>query len=116
MLLRVHFVVDSIASALTKISNKHLGLIHLNACLVLKQSSCICLDTHMLYRVYKGNGIGVRNHCGAEPPGDIESPGLDTTVGWRDRASTAHATADRVKAPASVARGRVRDIHRGRPT
>ena len=37
-----------------------------------------------------------------------EPPGLVTTVGWRDRASTSYAAADRVKAPASAARGRFR--------
>src|SRR6266481_5037994 len=68
----------------------------------------------MLYEVYKGNGIYIRNHCGAEPPRDIEPPGLRTTVGWRDRASTSYAAADRVKAPASAARGRFRRIHGGR--
>src|SRR5438128_9527803 len=69
----------------------------------------------MLYGVYEENGICVRNHCGAEPPRDIEPPGLDvTTVGWRDRASTSYAAADRVKAPASAARGRFRGIPSGR--
>src|SRR6266404_333690 len=75
----------------------------------------ICLDTHMLCEVYKESGICVRNHCGAEPPRDTEPPGLVTTVGWRDRASTSYAAADRVKAPASAARGRFRRIHGGRP-
>src|SRR5712691_10024369 len=50
----------------------------------------------------------------AEPPRDIKPPGLVTTVGWRDRASTSCAAADRVKAPASAARGRFRGIHGGR--
>ena len=36
-----------------------------------------------------------------------------TTVGWRNRASTAHAAADSVKAPASTARGRFAGVHRG---
>src|SRR5205085_5407454 len=76
--------------------------------------SFICLDTHMLCGVYQESGICVRNHCGAEPPRDIEPPGLVTTVGWRDRASTSYAAADRVKAPASAARGRFRRIHGGR--
>src|SRR5260370_38852732 len=31
----------------------------------------ICLDTYMLCRVYQENGIGIRYHCGAEPPRDI---------------------------------------------
>ena len=74
----------------------------------------ICLDTYMLCGVYQESGICVRNHCGAEPPRDIEPPGLVTTVGWRDRASTSYAAADRVKAPASAARGRFRGIHGGR--
>src|SRR5262249_2013962 len=60
------------------------------------------------------HGKCVRNHCGAEPPRDIEPPGLVPTVGWRDRASTSYAAADRVKAPASAARGRFRRIHGGR--
>src|ERR1700682_1920505 len=64
--------------------------------------------------VYKGDGICVRNHCGAEPPRDNEPPGLVTTVGWRDRASAPHAAAHRVKAPASAARGRFCGIHGGR--
>src|SRR2546423_5785885 len=68
----------------------------------------------MLCRVYKKCGVCVRNHCGAEPPRDIESPGLVTTVGWRDRASASYAAADRVKALASAARGRFRGIHGGR--
>src|SRR2546428_6386416 len=68
----------------------------------------------MLCGVYEEHGICIRNHCGAEPPRDIEPPGLVTTVGWRDRASTSYAAADRVKAPASAARGRFRGIHGGR--
>src|SRR5258708_37990877 len=64
--------------------------------------------------VYQGHGICVRSHCRAEPPRDIEPAGLVTTVGWRDRASTWYAAADRVKAPASAARGRFRRIHGGR--
>src|SRR5437773_2078189 len=68
----------------------------------------------MLRGVYEENGIGVRNHCGAEPPRDIEPPGLVPTVGWADRASASYAAADRVKAPASAARGRLRGIHGGR--
>src|SRR5260370_20418486 len=63
--------------------------------------------------VYQESGICIRNHCGAEPPRDIEPPGLVTTVGWRDRASASHAAADRVKAAASAARGRFRRIHGG---
>src|SRR5256886_14621482 len=68
----------------------------------------------MLCGVYQERGICVRNHCGAEPPRDIETPGLVPTVGGRDRASAAYAAADRVKAPASAARGRFRGIHGGR--
>src|SRR5213593_1713209 len=68
----------------------------------------------MLCGVYQLSGICVRNHCGTEPPRDIEPPGLVTTVGWRDRASTSYAAADRVKAPARAARGRFRGIHGGR--
>src|SRR5437016_6548931 len=64
--------------------------------------------------VYEASGICVRNHCGAEPPRDIEPPGFVTTVGGSARASASYAAADRVKAPASVARGRVRGIHGGR--
>src|SRR5271167_1949357 len=74
----------------------------------------IYLDTYMLCRVYKGHGVRVRGHCGAEPPRDIEPPDLVPTVGGRDRASTSYAAAGRVKAPASAARGRFRRIHGGR--
>src|SRR6516225_326118 len=68
----------------------------------------------MLCRVYEEGGICVRNHCGAEPPRHIEPTGLVATVGWRDRASTSYAAADRVKAPAGAARGRFRGVHSGR--
>ena len=68
----------------------------------------------MLCGVYQESGICVRNHCGAEPPRDIEPSGLVTTVGWADRASTSYAAADRVKASASAARGRFRGVHGGR--
>src|SRR5712691_6952537 len=68
----------------------------------------------MLCGVYQESGICVRHHCGAEPPRDIEPPGLVPTVGWRDRASTSYAAADRVQAPARAARGRFRGIHGGR--
>src|SRR6266702_4287749 len=68
----------------------------------------------MLCGVYQEHGICVRSHCGAEPPRDIEPAGLVTTVGWRDRAATSHAAADRVKAPPSAARGGFRGIHGGR--
>src|SRR5258708_25853957 len=68
----------------------------------------------MLSGVYQERGICVRHHRGAEPPRDIEPPGLVTTVGWRDRASASYAAADRVTAPARGARGRFRGIHGGR--
>src|SRR5436190_8261445 len=74
----------------------------------------IYLDKHMLCGVNQESGICVRNHCGAEPPRDIEPPGLVPTVGGRDRASASYAAADRVKAPARAARGRFRGIHGGR--
>src|SRR5215469_2851349 len=70
----------------------------------------------MLFQVYKESGIGIRSHCGAEPPRDIEPPGLVPTVGGRDRASAWYAAAGRVKAPARAARGRFRGIHGGRTT
>ena len=81
-----------------------------------------CLDSLSLYSltricsrgVYQESGICVRDHCGAEPPRDIEPPGLVTAVGGRDRASASYAAADRVKAPASAARCRFRGIHGGR--
>ena len=68
----------------------------------------------MLCDVYKERGICVRNHCGAEPPRDLEPPGLVRTVGWRNRASTRDGAADRVKAPARAARRRFRGVHGGR--
>src|SRR5438270_505048 len=64
--------------------------------------------------VYLESGICLRNHCGAEPPRDIKPSGLVKTIGWTDRASASYAAADRVKAPASAARGRFRGIHGGR--
>src|SRR6202023_3040999 len=67
----------------------------------------------MLCRVYKESGVCVRSHCGAEPPRDIEPPGLVPTVGGRDRASAWYAAAGRVQAPARAARGRFRRIHGG---
>src|SRR5713226_3039540 len=82
--------------------------------MALATRPCIYLDTYMLCGVYQENGICIRNHCGAEPPRDIGPPGLVTTVGGRDRASASYAAADRVKAPASAARGRFRRIHGGR--
>src|SRR2546422_11352292 len=60
------------------------------------------------------HGICVRNHCGAEPPRDPAPPGLVPTVGGRDRAPTADATAHGLQAPARAARGRFRGIHGGR--
>src|SRR5205814_3954369 len=74
----------------------------------------IYLDKYMLGGACYERGIRFRNHCGAEPPRDIGPPGLVTTVGWRDRAATSYAAADRIKAPASAARGRFRGIHGGR--
>jgi len=74
----------------------------------------ICLDTYMLLGVYQASGICLRNHCGAEPPRDIEPAGLVATVGGRDRTSTSYVAADRFEAPASAARGRFRGVHRGR--
>src|SRR5207244_6932576 len=68
----------------------------------------------MLWGVYQESGICVRNHCGAEPPRDIEPPGFVTTVGGRDRASTSHDAADGVKAPARAARSGFRGVHGGR--
>src|SRR5262245_66449320 len=64
---------------------------------------------------YKGSGICVRRHRGAEPPRDPESPGLVPAVGGRDRATASYAAADGVKAPARTARSRVRGVHGGRP-
>src|SRR4051812_14377992 len=68
----------------------------------------------MTHRVYKTSGI-VRNPCRAKPPRDIGPPDLVRTVSGRDRASTAYAAAYRLKAPACVARGRLRGVH-GRRT
>ena len=41
----------------------------------------------MLFRVYTRNGICARNHCGAEPPRDIEPPWADpnSSVGEVER-------------------------------
>src|SRR5258705_3337787 len=75
---------------------------------------CTYLDTYILLEVYCWNGIRVRNNCGAEPPRDIEPPGLVRTDGRRDRATASYAAADRVEAPASAARCRFRGIHGGR--
>src|SRR5579863_960314 len=68
----------------------------------------------MLFSVYIRNGICIRNHRGAEPPGDTEPAGLVPTLGGRDRASTSYVAADRVQTPASTARRRFRGIHGGR--
>src|SRR5262249_10562384 len=73
----------------------------------------IFLDTYILFRVYKKSGIRIRNHCRAEPPRDIEPPGLVATVGGRDRASASYAAADRFQAPESAARCRFRGIDGG---
>src|SRR5205807_9379126 len=85
---------------------------HRNRC--LPPLPCTSLDTYMRHGVYKEHGICVRSPCRAEPPRDLEPSGLLTTVGRRYRASTSYAAADRVKAPASAARGRFRGIHGGR--
>src|SRR5712692_7069133 len=74
----------------------------------------ICLDTYMPCGVYEEHGICIRNHCGAEPPRDLEPPGLVPTVSRRDRAPASYDAADRVKAPASAARSRFRGVHGGR--
>src|SRR6267378_4040283 len=68
----------------------------------------------MLLGVYEEHGIGIRNHCRAEPPRDTEPAGLVTTVSGRDRAPASYDAADGVKAPARAARGRFRGIHGGR--
>ena len=78
-------------------------------------AAIIYLDTYILSGVYQEHGICIRNHCGAEPPRNIEPPGLVTTVGGRDRASTSYDAADRVKAPARAARRGIRGIDGGRP-
>src|SRR5712675_2215378 len=65
----------------------------------------ICLDTYMPVVVYEEDGISIRDHCRAEPPGNIEPAGLVPTVGGRDRASASYDAADRVEAPARAARG-----------
>src|SRR6185369_5653477 len=74
----------------------------------------MCLDTYMPRGVCSTHGICVRNHCGAEPPRDLEPSGFVTAIGWRDRAPASDAAADRVQAPASAARGRFRRSHGGR--
>src|SRR5437899_993569 len=68
----------------------------------------------MLHGACSGHGICVRNHCGTQPPRDIEPPRLIPAVGWRDRAPASYDAADGVKAPARAARGRLRGIHGGR--
>src|SRR5436190_1741929 len=74
----------------------------------------IYLDRYMPRWVYRAHGICVRNHCRAEPPRDIEPPGLVTTVSRGDRAPASHAATDRLEAPAGAARGRARGSHGGR--
>jgi hypothetical protein len=73
----------------------------------------IYLDTYMLCRVYEEGGTCIRNHCGAEPPRDLEPPGFVRTVGGRDRAAASYDAADRVKAPARAARGGFRGVDSG---
>src|SRR5256714_13261978 len=68
----------------------------------------------MLRGVYEEHGICFRNHCRAEPPRDIDSPGLLPTLRGRDRAPASYGPADRVEASASAARGRFRGIYGGR--
>src|SRR5437868_11266334 len=80
----------------------------------LTLTRAIYLDPYMLSGVYSERGICLRNHCRPEPPRDIDASRLVTTVGWADRASTSYASTNRVKAPASAARGRHRGIHGGR--
>src|SRR5580700_4659912 len=70
----------------------------------------------MLCGVYEEHGIRIRDHCGAEPPGDPEPAGLVSTVGRRDRDSASYDAADRVKASARATRSRLRGIHGGRAT
>ena len=77
--------------------------------------ACIYLDRYIQREVYNGRAICLRNHCRAEPPRDPQPPGLVTTVGWGYRTSAPDAAADRVEAPASPARGRLRGIHGGCP-
>jgi hypothetical protein len=89
-------------------------VVRFGECRKRRHASCLCLDTHMRRKVYKERGICFRNHCGAEPPRDIEPPGLVTAISGRDRAATSDAAAHRVEAPASAARGRFRGIHGGR--
>src|SRR5260221_12559778 len=84
------------------------GLRHIEAAIT-------SLDTYMLCEVYQGRGIRVRHHCGAEPPRDLEPPGRVRTVGRRDRAAASDVAANRVQAPARVARRRFRGGH-GRRT
>src|ERR1051326_8195404 len=74
----------------------------------------IFLDSYIRIAVYEKGGIRFRSHCGAEPPCDIEPPGLLPAVRRRHRASASHVAAGRFQAPASAARGRVRGIRGGR--
>src|SRR5262249_39794749 len=79
--------------------------------------------THLVYALtricpieyIRDHGICLRNRCRAEPACDPEPPRLVRAVGRRDRTSASYVAADRVKAPASAARGGFRGIHGGRP-
>ena len=81
---------------------------------VVQRAPFICLDTYILFRVYKERGICLRNYCGAEPARDIEPSGVVGTVGGRDRAPASYGAADCVKASACVTRCRFRGIDGGR--
>src|SRR6185369_2836540 len=45
-----------------------------------EKGSCIFLDSYMPFEAYSARGICIRDHCGAEPPCDIESFGFVGTV------------------------------------
>ena len=64
--------------------------------------------------VYTKSGIYLRDHCGAEPAGDLEPFGLVGAVGGRDRASASDDAAYCVEAPARTARRWVCGIFGGR--
>ena len=69
-----------------------------------------CLDTYIHNQVCLNHGVGVRDHCRAKPPRDLEPAGVVGAVCRRDRASTSSAAADCVKASSGAARGWVRGI------
>src|SRR5690349_7156259 len=68
----------------------------------------------MLLRVYTKNAKRIRDHCGAEPAGDLESAGLFRAVRRGDRAAAWHGPADRVQTPARATRGWFRGVYSGR--